>query len=195
MTPQPAFATLCTQLEEMLRELRQAMITVGDRPLTGDVVLVDALANRIEDLSGWVAEALAAAVAGRDALDAPVDIVAARGALATCHEQFGRILKGFATDPISDDTMRELSDFGEQRGGEWGAWTNGMREALSRCVSQVFDANDALAACWVELAEAAGGAGVPTISVQTGNITQHPERPPAVTRSRAREAEEVPHGE
>lgn len=57
------------------------LTVIEDRPLRNEVLLVDRLGNLVEDLRGWLAEGLTAAVEAHDAVGHPLDGYRARHAL------------------------------------------------------------------------------------------------------------------
>jgi hypothetical protein len=93
------------------------MAAVEDKPLDGDVVLVDMLGDSADNLLGWLEEILMAANAGWQATQPPVDLEQIRGALVTCQEQFNRITHCFSTDLMRYERIAELTRVGRERGG------------------------------------------------------------------------------
>jgi hypothetical protein len=60
-----------------------------------------------------------------------------------------------SSDLLSYELVAELATFGSERGGEWLAWSNALKEALDGCRQPAFDVNQALFICWQEIAERA----------------------------------------
>jgi hypothetical protein len=142
---------------------------VEDKPLEGDVVLVDVFGDAADDLRGWLEEAFAAAAEGQQASAHPVDLERARRSLTICQGRFNRISQRFSSDLVHYERMAELTRFGRTRGGEWRAWATGVKEALDSCRQPLFDTGETLFRCWQELAERAE---ITSISVQATNIGQ-----------------------
>lgn len=148
-------------LREGLASLRTTV--VEDKPLNSDVALVDAFGDAAEDLLGWLEEAQLAAAEAGDAARSPADLNAARGALTLCQERYNLIAHRFTSDLVVYERIGELVRLGRVRGGEWRGWSRGVREALEWCRPPIYETNEALFACWREIAERATA---PTLAVQ-----------------------------
>lgn len=158
------FDHLCLQLQTLREGLTGLRTTVvEDKPLHGDVVLVDAFGDAAEDLLGWLEEAQIAAAEAGEAVRQPTDLDTARRALTLCQERYNRIAHRFSSDLVLYERIGELVRLGRVRGGEWRGWSRGVREALDWCRPPIFDTNEALFACWREIVERAAA---PTLAVQ-----------------------------
>ena len=152
-----AFRELCAQLHTLREALTSLRTTaVEDKPLRGDVVLVDAFGDAADNLLGWLEEALLAAREAEQAVARPTDLDQARRALTICQERFNRIAHRFAADLFLYERIAELVRLGRARGGEWRAWATSVREALDWCRQPLFEVNEALFRCWQELVERVG---------------------------------------
>jgi hypothetical protein len=118
---------------------------------------------------GWLDEAIRCAQAAQKEVAHPIDVDSARHNLTTCQERFQRIEQVFSTNLVSYERLKDLTGFGGERGGEWGAWVIGVKQGIEHCVHPIKNARNCLADCWQEVAERTGG---PSISVRTTNIGQ-----------------------
>jgi hypothetical protein len=155
------------KLRDRVQELR--MTVVEDPPRHRSAAIVESYEYAVEDLLGWVNEALEAAMEAEVSVGEQVDLGAARWSLAVCQDTFHRIERVFSTNLVSYEKMKDLSSFGNERRGEWSAWTATVKLGIDHCREPLDDSRNALAACWQELAERAGGT---TVSVRTTNIGQ-----------------------
>lgn len=138
-------------LHEALTALRTTVRE--DKPLEGDVVLVDVFGDAADDFLGLVDEALASAADADIAVAAPTDLHRLRFVLTTCQTCFKHITQPFATDLVHYERIAELMRFGRVRGGEWHAWAMSVKAALDWCRQPLFDVDEALFNCWQELTE------------------------------------------
>ncbi len=154
MALEAAFLTLCQHYQHFHDTLEGLRLTVvEDKPLTGDVALIDQLGNAIDDLMGWLEDAFAAANAGWQAVQHPVDCDRARRSLAVSQEQYAKLIQRLTTDLLSYDRVAAVLELGNERGGEWQSWANSVKESLEGCQQHVYDIQHALFLCWQELAE------------------------------------------
>ena len=170
MALEAAFGDLAVQFQ-ILRDALLALRTtvIEDRPLRDDVALVDSFGDAVEDILGWLEEALIASREGQQAVGHPLDLDRARRALTTCQERFNWISQRFFSDLVSYQRIEELTGLGRERRGEWLAWGSSVREGLDRCQQPLYDVNQALFRCWQEIAERVG---MTSVSVQATNIGQ-----------------------
>ena len=165
MALEAAFRDLEVQsrrLYETLGELR--LMIVEDKPELGESVLVDTLGDTVEDLLGWLTEALAAASQGRRAVTSLADPSCAQQQLVRCQERFNRIAERFFAELVSYEQLAELLSAGQERGGEWQAWAWGVKEALENCRQPVGGVNQALFCCWRAVTEQSG------VPLRTANL-------------------------
>jgi hypothetical protein len=186
-----AFQALVGKLgaaREAFESLR--LTAVEDRPLRDEVLLVERLGNAVDDLQGWLEEAVAAAGEALQAVRHPLDGYRAREALALAHERFLRLEHKFFSDGVSYEEIDELSRFGRRRGREWLGWTGSVVQALDQCRVPLREVDEALLACWQELSERLGAGSV---SVQTTNIGQQISTAALAPRDDARDARGTAH--
>src|SRR5262249_23949763 len=148
------------RLSDRLRELE--ITVVADRPPTRDAAIVDRFECAVDDMRGWVEEALAGAQQAERAVDHPPDLEAARRGLTVCQERFRRAERVFASSLISYESVADLTAFGKERTGEWPSWVASVKQGIDHCREPIDDAANALAACWEEIA---GRVGLTSISV------------------------------
>jgi hypothetical protein len=165
-----AFQHLVGKFDSMHEALASLRLTaVEDRPLRDEVLLVERLANAVDDLIGWLDEALAAACDGQKAVRHPLDGYRVREALALANDRFIQLEYKFFSAGVSYEEINELTRFGQRRGREWLGWTRSVIQALDQCRAPILELDEALLHCWRELAERLGTS---SISVQTTNIGQ-----------------------
>jgi hypothetical protein len=152
-----AFQTLCVHCQKLHEALEGLRLTVvEDKPLTGDVILVDQLGNTVDDLLGWVEELYNTAAAGHAAVQTSRDVEKARQALIACHQQFHQTSQRFTNDLAAYDRLTEVLALGHGRPGEWCSWARGTKEAIEDCAHYFTDCSHALFVCWQELTEHPG---------------------------------------
>lgn len=155
------------RLRDRLQELE--VTVVEDRPPANDAAIVDNFEDAVDDLRGWVEEALKAAETAEQAVEHPMDIDRARRALTVCQERFQLIEKEFAANLVSYERMKDLNSFGSERRREWPSWVTSVKQGIEHCRQPIEDAGKALAECWQEIAERVG---MTSVSVQTTSIGQ-----------------------
>jgi hypothetical protein len=164
-----AFQGLCLQSQKLSDATLGLRVTIMDKPLQGDVLLVDSFSDAADDMLGLIEELSIVATDGQQATGHPVDMDRVRRALVTCQERYNELNERFTTQ-TSYDSIAELRHFGRQRGGEWHAWAGSVKESLDRCREPLSAVNQALFECWKEFAERVG---LFSVSVQTTSIGQH----------------------
>ena len=170
MALEATFRELFTELRKVYDTLVALRLTVvEDKPVKGQAALVDRLEDTILDVMGLLDEALKAARAAQKCVGTTVDLNGARRALALCQERFHRIEQKFAADLVSYETLKDLAMLGSDRGREWLAWANSVKEGIEQCREPLGAASRALAGSWQEIAERVG---TTSVSVQTTNIGQ-----------------------
>jgi len=181
MALEPAFKELsahCTRLRDTLFEFRTTV--VEDKPLKGDVVLVDEFGDAADELAGWLEEALGAIAQAQQAVSHPTDLDRARRGLAACQTCLNRVSNRFYGDLVSYERISELLEVGGERGGEWSAWARGVKEALYRCRPHLYDVSETVFLCWQEVTERIVTASV---SVHATNIGQQISVPEASVKA------------
>jgi hypothetical protein len=177
MALEATFADLTVRLQALRESLSGLRMTaVEDKPLRGDVVLVDVFGDAADDLLGWLEEAADAAEAGRQSVGGPVDLDHVRRALTTCQERFNRLVDRFTSDLVRYERIAELARLGHERGGEWRAWATSVKAALEDCRQPIFDVNQALFRCWQDLTERVGMTSVSVRATSIGRHVSVPER-------------------
>lgn len=160
------------QLCEAVREMRVTI--VEDKP--GDVMLADDLTNAADDMLGAAEEALALLAPGlkRNELD-DRDM---RSILASCHDQFITLSSRYMNGLSSYRHIAELVRLGRERGRAWQAWTQMVQAALEHTLPEMENVSRAQLACWQELAERAGMAGltINTRAIAVGPLSPARER-------------------
>src|SRR5215213_2064446 len=173
MALETSFNTLSEQLQLLDEALAELHRTVIEKPRIRDVVLVDVLSDAVDDLGGWLAEAKAAATEGIKASVYP-SLNQVRRWLKTSQEKLILITERLTSDLLGYERIAELTSLGRERGGEWMIWTRNVKTALEACREPLYEVNQALFACWLELTERLGAT---TISVQATNIGQQISMP------------------
>ncbi|HEX8183634.1 MAG TPA: hypothetical protein VF747_02750 [Blastocatellia bacterium] len=165
-----AFQDLCLQLQKLHDSLFGLRVTiVEDKPLKGDVMLVDKYCDAAEDMVGWWEEAGESASAALQAVTHPADFGSARRALINCHDAYTRISQRFTSELTDYERMAELTSFARSRRGEWEAWVNSVKEALDRCQQPLFDVYQSISLCWQEMTDRNA---MTSVSVQMTNTGQ-----------------------
>jgi hypothetical protein len=164
------FRELHNQLKKLQDSLLALRLTVAeDKPLKGDVVLVDQLENSIMDAMGLLDECLNTARAAQKVVDHTVDLDRARRGLTICQQRFHCAERKFSEELVSYEKLRDLARVSETRGREWGCWAGSVKHGLEQCREPMNAVSKALAACWQEIAERVG---MTNISVQATGIGQ-----------------------
>ena len=170
-----ALASAFQTLSNQLRELNEALLALRttsreDKPLSDDAVLVDVFGDAADDLLGWLEGALQAARDAQLAAAHPTDLNRAWRALSACQQRFSQVQQRYHADLNSYERIAELTEFGQQRGGEWQAWATSVKAGLDDCRDPIDGVNQAIFGCWQEIGERVGARSV---TVQTTNIGQH----------------------
>ena len=173
MSLRTEFQSLGTQLERLYEVFSDLRRLIDDHPSQGDkVLLLDAFGDAVEDMLGWLEEALEASAPHLpESLkgEQNFDINLARQALVVCQDQFNRVTHRFSFDLVSYDKVAQLLRLGRERGGEWQAWAKGIKMELESCQQHLYHTNQVLFRCWLEIAERVG---MTSVSVQATNIGQ-----------------------
>lgn len=144
-------------LHAKLRQLRdscQSLQTtiLEDKPLIGECVLTGVLSDAVDAWQGWLDETIQAISEQQACPDAGQERET-RQALSAAHEIFAKLLQHFFDDLISQGRLEALAQLAMERGGEWRAWSESVRESLRDCCTQVIDVSEAFLRCWQELQE------------------------------------------
>ena len=170
MALEKTFQELSKQLHRFRDRLFEMRLTVvEDRPETNEPAIADHFEDAVEDLRGWLEDALCAATDGERRVGHPVDLDGARRSLLQCQKQFDRIDERFFSGIASYEKLDDLNNVGRNRNSEWTAWANAVRQGLDHCRQQIEEARSALKACWQEIAERVGTTNV---SITATNIGQ-----------------------
>jgi hypothetical protein len=177
-----AFRDLGARLRQARESFDGLRLTVAeDRPLQGEVALIDQRSDTIDDVIGLLDDAAKAAARGQRAAKSTARLDATRQALGRCQESFMAVAQRFGADLTSYERVAELATLGRSRGGEWRAWAQSVREALRRCEQPIYDTHQALFACWRDLTERAT---TPLVSVRATGIGQRIKMPADATPER-----------
>lgn len=176
MPMEKTFRELMLNLRGLGERVQELGITVNqDRPKSNDAALVDDFEYAVFDVTGWLNEALGAAVEAHRAVEEQVDLSRARRALAACQEKFRRVEDTFSTNLFAYERVKDLTRFGRERRGEWPAWAAMVRVGIEHCRKPAGQVRDSIIECWQEMAERGG----PSISVHATNIGQIAASAPA----------------
>jgi hypothetical protein len=147
MGVEETFRGLSVGVRRLYDSVNVLYVTIGDRPPSGEVLVVDRLEDETTELMGLLNEARSAAEGLRAA-----DFDAARRALVLCQRRMQAIGRMY-DEMVSFDRMKGLLGVSE-RGREWAGWAQAIKQALERCGVPMRDARDGIDACWQELTEA-----------------------------------------
>jgi hypothetical protein len=173
MLMEQTFRDLSSSLRTLCERVQELGITVNqDRPKSADAAVVDDFEYAVDDLLGWLNEALAAAAEAHGAVGRDVDLNRARRALAVCQEKFRRIENVFSASLFSDDRRKALTRFGRERRGEWPSWAATVRLGIEHCRKPVDEVRNRIFECLNDIADRAGGT-----SVSISNIAQQNTSP------------------
>jgi hypothetical protein len=166
------FRELCQRLGAMRTAMGDLSVCVRvDRPTGSDVAFVETLADRTEDVSALVGEAADSAAIAYETSKHPPDADSARLALGLCQDRFNAVARRFASELAAYEVVTDLARAAQERGGEWPGWVTSVREGLARCQALVDEVNQALLACWEDLAERAAHGSIHVQSTSIGNVS------------------------
>jgi hypothetical protein len=171
MSLETAFGELAYAFDELrIAFVGLRLTTVEDQPEQGSVALVDWFADFVEDLRGAVEAGVEAVEEGRRAAQHPRDdLKRAHGSLLACQQARDLIRDRLSSQLSPGGQVKDLSDLGLSRGGEWQAWAIEVLDALKRCRQALDRVVDPLFTCWQEIAEALSS---PLVSIHATNIGQ-----------------------
>jgi hypothetical protein len=120
-----------------------------DRPVGDDVALADCYENAVTDALSSLREALAHS---RRAAAAPGQLDRVRHSLYRIHTCVNDTTHHCAVDMACWGRLRELDQLGRRRGPQWSSWSQTVHQSLERLPELSHEIQQALAACWQELA-------------------------------------------
>jgi hypothetical protein len=138
-------------LRPAYEQLHQLRTIVDDNP-SRDHVLVHLLADRLDETMGWLVDAEDAALAGQQAIQAPLDLDRARQALLLVEVNAQRCLQTFFCRLVDFETGAGLARVSRERGAEWRKWAGSVRGALEDSRGPLLELNQALFRSCFELA-------------------------------------------
>lgn len=171
MALEGSFQELTTQLQNLsdaLLALRT--ITMEDKPIEDEVVLVELFGEAIDDMLGWAEGAWRSSGEARQAVQHPADLNRLWRALSSCQQRFNHVQQRYADDLISYERLTELNDLATRRGGEWQAWAGSVNASLDDCREPLYKVAESIFTCWQEMGERIG---IQSVHVQTTNVCQH----------------------
>jgi hypothetical protein len=146
-------------------------VTVKDK-LNHEAALADGLEEALLDMNGTLNEVRKAAFEAKKAVGHPPDLDQARRSLTVSQDSFHRLERQFAAELVSYDKLHQLAQLGS-RGKQWSHWAHSIEQGIEQCREPIEVSNKALASCWQELAEKAGGT---SISIRNAVVGQKVNR-------------------
>lgn len=141
--------TLIARLRALADAVNDLRLTaVEDLPAGSEQMVLETVAGSVEELTGWIFEALAEALAARDDLALRHDTGAALRRLAACHERVNRLSGRAWVGPVPYETYAELGRLAREHGGEWPGWLAMLRLGLESCGPPLFAVQAALLESW-----------------------------------------------
>lgn len=139
MTIGTAYAHFRERLQALEEVVRQLALAIDDAPDGADEpAVVDSLRGETAEIEGEVAAAVRAAGEARP---------------AACQRIVNRVWHALQREVASHHALAEVDRVAAERGGAWIRWSGVVRQAAEHCEQTVFEAADALAACWDEIVE------------------------------------------
>lgn len=163
MALETTFRELCVSIANVVESLETLRVMMGDKPRS-EAAIVDGIEGAVLAMLGLLHEASDAAAKALKFVEYPTDLDRARRALALCQERCHHIGHQFSEELASYDKLYELARVGSERGREWLAWSNALRQGIEDCRVPLHSLSLALSFCWQELAERLG---MTNISVQS----------------------------
>jgi hypothetical protein len=162
------FRLLSFQLQNLADNLQVLCLTLGDKPLEGDVALVDHLENTVLDMTGLLQDAMLSTREAQKAVEPPLDLERARRALSTCQKLFRRIEQEFSANLVSYEKLKDLTALGSKRSREWFSWTRAVKQGIELCRIPLDQVGNALVECWQEFAERLGTRSIAVLIQESG---------------------------
>jgi hypothetical protein len=153
MTVQVALANLVDKLREHMQELGVLATLVTEDSPSERPAFVDRLGESVEAARGHAEEGLAAARGALGAVEYPPDLGRTRRELAVAHRSLAQLGRALVSDLASSRHRRELRRLSVERGDGWSAWAGVVDETIERCIEQLHEVNDGIAATAAELAD------------------------------------------
>jgi hypothetical protein len=170
MALERVFQELIARLRKLRDALKEVRLTViEDRPREDPVVVVDHFEYALEDILGWLEEAVTSGAEAQQSVALPLNLDRAVRCLSRCQDLFQRIQRSYLVSLISYGRLEELTSVGKEKRGEWQGWAESVKKGLEQCRKPMEDASLALIHCWQEIAERPAGTSV---TVQTTNVGQ-----------------------
>ncbi len=146
MTPEKSFQSLyrrLLQLQEILGAVRTTV--TEDKPQHEERALADHFSDGLDDMLGWLEQAMAALRTGETRGKAP-----SGSALGRCHRHVNQLELRYL-ELISYHRLGSLVQLGKQERGEWRAWAETVRSGLEEAQPLLATLRGELLACWQEL--------------------------------------------
>ncbi len=146
MTPETSFQSLyqrLLQLRELLGNLRTTV--VEDKPQRQERALADHFSDGLDDMLGWLEQAMAALLEGQMGAKTP-----SGQALGHCHGHVNQLEQRYL-ELISYHRLGSLVRLGRREQGEWLAWAQTVRSGLEEAQPVLAALRGDLLACWQEL--------------------------------------------
>ena len=162
-----------TAVDELYGSLRSANACLRkvhtsvtkDSPVPVEHHVVNRIADTVDELIGWFAEATDAALEVKQPVnDMPVDR-RGRELLEQCQQSAARGIRGYFRRLAAFENIVELLQVGYERGPIWHAWAKGVVRNIRACEEPLLEINGALFRC------ALGVARAPTAEASTVQTT------------------------
>ncbi|MBE2222225.1 MAG: hypothetical protein IAF02_11830 [Anaerolineae bacterium] len=165
------------ELNQQWYLLREGLMTlhttvIEDKPLPGDHVLVQRWGDAVDDLVGHLAEGGVLLGEAQPAASHAADLSQASQLLGRCQVLYNHVAYHFWSDLAGYEPMAELIRLGREKGGEWWAWVNSVKEGLDRCRQLLFATNEAFCRCWQEIADRIGANSISVVAAP-GRLTPY----------------------
>jgi hypothetical protein len=167
---------LAATVEQLFAELNRLSEGVDElcctaaesRPDGESHVLADQVSDAAANLRGWLNELMQEAGELRAAAGNACDLHRVSRSLANCQSLCGRIVREYSDHLASCIIQADFVNLGRRK-RNWGAWSRDVRTAVERCEYPIRSSQDAISACWIELAERLG---TNCVTVHATNVGQ-----------------------
>ena len=136
---------------------------------------VVALADQAADVEGNLEEALQAARKAARAVRHPRNVAEAQRAMGRIQQGLNRVLRQHLAEVSTYERLATLIQMGRELGDGWPKWTELIHSIMNRCRDHLVDAFQALAECWLELADKLAANSVLVQSTNIGQQITAPE--------------------